>query len=234
MLPGFTAERSLDPHLIDYEGSLSRSPHHNRIILADTGPPPNPGPPFRPAENYMECLVECILAGGNPAECAEFCALAFPDTAYPSVKQPPAESGPGFLGWPGWGAIAATATATLVGIGLGTLLGYEIEKHGLFAPKLPRAATSSSGCVPVGPNTQHQVTVTTHWGCARADGLAKIAAEDDCKTRIGRCTGTCPSGKPCAPYAHVWNTVSSPAGNPFSALWTGCGATAYYTCKCGC
>ena len=143
-------------------------------------------------------------------------------------------SPPGFFGWPGWGPIGWTAGATLVGIGLGTLLGYEIEKHEIFANPAPKPGIPTASCVPVPPNTQHSITANSHLGCARSESLARQAAEDDCKTRTNRCTGSCPGTAPCAPYAKVWNTVTVLAGGFFEALASGCSTTAYYTCECGC
>ena len=250
--PGFTAEVS-----------AYRSPRQYTAAIVSSGPGGASVRAAGVFDSvcYATCMAFCKkeVLGGVPLpslqaviatfvycdrKCRAKCGDPFPELKPGFFDKPPPSKTPGFFSRPGWKAIGGTAAATLIGIGLGTLAAYEIEQHGWFAPPTPQPLTPApapgssgspaTGCVAIPPNTQHSVSVSTHLGCARAEGLARVAAADFCKTKTGLCKGTCPDGTPCKPYAIRQSVVTTPAGGFIEALWTGCSSTAYFTCECGC
>ena len=235
-LPGFSAMCSLPSNPQPWRGA---------VYPLEAGE-------VRPAQNPAldGCLEGCTaLPPGWVNACVIACWAKYAFDAYGESPTGPTTGPPDF---PEYGPVEAEGTAygwlagaTLLGIAIGTFAGYEIEKHGTFAPTPPKAGIPTPTCgftTPGAPKTQHSITATSRLGCARSEGLAIQAADADCKARTGLCSGPCTTGT-CAPYAHVWNTatvtgVSGWTGfggiDIFSSVVNGCSTTAYYTCECGC
>jgi hypothetical protein len=202
---------------------------------------------------FHECMVRHgvgSLSAGDvqllAARCAAMCGIPYTATILADYvawaraaglipPAPPTTPPTPPAGAPTIGGIAALAAAVLAAIAAGAAVGYVIEKTGAFTVAPPAQPVPGAWCAPVGPNTQRQVTESTHFGCARSESLARVKADNVCKALGGsRCPGACMGGRRCVPYARVWNTVTVPAGGFVDALWNGCSTTAYYTCQCGC
>lgn len=158
------------------------------------------------------------------ATCASICGVPYTYQLYTNVMARVFPVG-GAAGAAGgisiWWVIPGIIVGTIIGGVTGEGIDWAISED------TPPSTLPAEGCqvLSPSPNPNRQIS-GSHWGCTNSESEVVNAAHARCSATT-TCSGACSSGKPCAPYASIYDIVQIPG------LFS-CDTTVYYKCACGC